>query len=133
MFSRRYCLKSSANCNFCFAKTNITTDQSVHRIFAFHILFDGSRCGRLVGRIFIHKRGFEFVLQIIVGRERKTACRFSQSIEFDKLGGDVFDFLFGCFFEVLPRIRSEPIEFGRRTVFAHKTGYFMQRIDRNVQ
>ena len=49
-----------ANGHFRFPKAHVATHQSVHGAFTFHVGFY-RRCGRrLVGRVFVEKRSFQF-------------------------------------------------------------------------
>src|SRR5690606_32689587 len=62
--------KRGTYCHLCLAKTNITTNQSVHRMWRFHILLHVIGSLFLVGRILVDEGSLQFALQVSVGAKR---------------------------------------------------------------
>ena len=62
LFSVLYGLKCCPDGNFCLSVTHISTDQPVHDLGAFHILFGCLNSSQLIIRLIIRKRFFKFSL-----------------------------------------------------------------------
>src|SRR5690242_14726160 len=117
---RKYCnltvihhgLERSPHSDLGLSVANIADDQPVHRRRRFHILFDVSDRGRLIGRQVVWERIFKLELPWSVGGERMSADKFSLSIQAKKLVGHIAHRAFCFGLCLLPAETAEPVERG---------------------
>ena len=121
-----HCLESSTNGDFCFAKANISTNQSIHGLFTFHVFFN-CRCGiSLIGGVFVDKGCFQLVLQITIRMTFKTFFKFPFCIDLNEVESNFFHpFLCFCF-QFFPCDRSKFVNFRNSTIFSRVFTDFVQ-------
>ena len=69
------------------------------------------------------------MLHIGVGAESKALLTATLGVEADKVAGDILDFGFGAFLELVPRTGAETREGGRLTVGGAILADFIERVD----
>ena len=110
LFAVGYRFKSSPDGYLGLPESHISAYQPVHGESSFHSgLYIG--CGlQLVGGILIDKGGFQFLLQVGVGRKGKSLLIFSLCIEQDQFPGNVLYLLLGIAFQLLPGTATQFID-----------------------
>ena len=106
---------------FCFAVTDITAQQAVHRTGRRHVVLNLGRGGNLVGRFLVGKRFLKLPLPDRIGAEIKTAELLTFGLRIQQFGGQfldtlaTFSFCFSHFFVPIllsvGRLGVEPINF----------------------
>ena len=94
LFPVRCSFESSSHRNFCFTKTYVATDQTIHHGIVFHVFFYVDGCFFLIGSVFVNKTCFKFILEISIGSECETFCCFSLCIQSYQVESDL---LYLCF------------------------------------
>ena len=112
-----HCLESSTNGDFCFAKANISTNQSIHGLFTFHIFFYCRCCISLIGGVFIDKGCFQLVLQITIRMTLKTFFKFPFCIDLNEVKGNFFHLFLCLCFQFFPSDRPKFVNFRNSTIF----------------
>ena len=92
------------------AEAHIATHKPIHRLTRLHIGLNELYGLLLIGRLLIHKRALQLVLQIVVGRETETTTRLALGIEAYQLASNILDGLFGGLFHPLPSARAEFVD-----------------------
>ena len=126
-------LEGRPNSDLGFAKPHIAADQSVHGVSLLHIRFDGFGGFALIGGVFVQKRRFQLVLQVIIRGKCMAPGSFSTSVQFNQILGDVLDLGLGFGFEFIPRIGSQFVNFGRGSVFARIARNLVQGMNANIE
>ena len=80
-----YGLKGSANGNLCFTESYVSTDQPVHNLRTFHILFRIGNCLKLIVRLFKTEHLFKFSLPYRIRSVHKSLLLLSCSIELHQI------------------------------------------------
>ena len=117
LFAVGYCFKSGTNRNFGFPKTHIAANEPIHRNLLFHVFLHGNGRFHLVGRVFVYKRSFQFLLKVRIGRKSETTFLASGSIQLYQFFGNVFNLQLGTVFQLLPRATSQFTDAGFGSVF----------------
>ena len=119
--SRVDCLEGRPNGNFCLAKTDIATEQTVHRSQLTHVRFDRRRCRELVRRFLVWERRIEFPLPMTVFRKADALTCLAPGLDIEHFHRHVGDCRFRLFFFVEATVDHQfaPVEavslFRRRT------------------
>src|SRR5690606_41707215 len=77
-------------------------------LFPYTTLFRSDIVGGffLIGRIFVNKRGFEFILQVAVRAKRISGLGFSFGIQLNEVAGNIFDLFLRRFLQFIPSVCS---------------------------
>src|SRR5690606_27303892 len=133
LFSAGHCFKGCPYCYLGFAKANVSTNKSVHRIGLLHVFLYVHSSSCLVWSVFIYKRRFQGSLGIIVGFDSMPWRTFPYCIQRSQRLGDILHLLLPPLLFVLPRLRSW-LAYGWRPAFlAAIFRYLMQRMNASIQ
>ncbi len=78
----------------------------------FHVVLDGADGGDLVVGFVVVERVFEFLLELVVGREGCAFHGLALGVELEQLGGHVLHGLAHAGLGFLPLLRAKPVEDG---------------------
>ena len=73
-------LESGAHGHFGLAEADVAANETVHGVFAFHVAFHVVGGFQLVGGVLVDERGFQLVLQVVVGRELEAGRALSLGV-----------------------------------------------------
>ena len=116
-----------------FAKPHVTADQSIHGEGFLHVRFDRFGGFALIGGVFVQKRGFQLVLQVIIRGKGMPLGGFSPGVQLDQVFGDVLDLGLGFGFEFIPGIGSQFMNFGWGSVLAGIARNLVQGMNANIK
>ena len=119
-------LESGAYGDLGLAEPHVAADQAVHRARILHILFHSGGGCKLIGSILIDKRGFQFMLQVAVGRETEPQLLLACRIQPDKVARNILELALGALFKLVPRSRPEFVDRRLNTLLAAVFGKFVQ-------
>ena len=105
------CLERSPNRNFCLSIADISTDEAVHNLIAFHIPLCIFNRLKLIFRLLIGKHFLKFLLPDSIRLIGITFRFLAGRIQLHQVLGDIFhsSFDFGLCF--VPLLASQPIQF----------------------
>ncbi len=110
-------LEGRAHGNFGLAVTNVTAEQTVHRLRRFHVGFDIRNRRQLVVGLVEVEGVFELALHVVIRREGRAHCSFALRIELQKLFGHVLHGLLHTRFGLGPGRIAEPVQLRRGPSF----------------
>ena len=119
--------------DLCFSKSDISANQSVHRVGLFKILFYIDRGLDLIRRVFVNKRSLQFSLQIGIRGAGKSGSSPPFSIQFDQLLCNILDPALRFVLQLIPYIRSQPVHGRCSTILADVLGDPVQRMNAYIQ
>ena len=128
-----YGLEGGSDGDFGLAEADVAADEAVHWCWGFHIVLDVDGGLELVGCVFVHKGGFELVLEVGVGAEGEADGGFALGVELYEVAGDVFDLFFGSLLEELPGVAAESVEGGLAAFLADVAADFVEAVDGDVE
>ena len=103
--------ESGAQRNFSFAKTDVATDEAVHRAGAFHIFFDGDDRTVLIRRFLIGKRILEIFLPFRIRRINDSRQAAARGLNAEQIFGDIADGFFRAILFSLPDFAAQRRQF----------------------
>ena len=89
LFATHNRFESSADSNFGFSKADITTNQAVHRFWAFHVGFGFDNGAHLIGGFFEEKCAFKFALPGRVRIEGMASLGVTRGLNSEQFSGDI--------------------------------------------
>ena len=113
--------------DFCFSKSDITTQQTIHRPRRLHVVFDRGNCGQLIRGLAVGKRLLELVLPFRVRLISDTRTQCSRRLQFQHLGGQVGGSDLSGMFLFDPRLSADLCQLGARfgtaDILLHKVDF----------
>ena len=95
---------------FGLAVTDISANQSIHRLGLFHVLLDDTDGLELVARFFERKRILESMLGFIVLRKRVPGTFCPQCLNLEQLGCQIVECFLGAGLFLRPCAATDPVE-----------------------
>ena len=102
LFTWCNCFKNPTHCNFSFTKTNIATNQPIHRLFTFHISFYIIYSFHLIRSFRVFKSFFHLNLPSRIRQELNTVLHFTFCVQSQQIISNLFDLFFNTSFSVFP-------------------------------
>ena len=101
-----HALESGANGDFCFSKSNIAADQSIHWLGCFHVALSGCDGRELIRRLLPREGAFKFMLPWCVWRKRNTMRGRAHRLHAQHFRGKIAHRLRNAFFLRFPALST---------------------------
>ena len=125
--------EGSSKRNFCFTKTNIPTQETIHRFCLHHIAFHIFNRYRLVACKWVFKFCFKLFLHAGVFTKLIRDFMFTFTVKIDQTLRNVFDTLFDLCLGLLPIIGSKRVQFRDDAFSGYELTYQLELFQRDIQ
>src|SRR6478609_1260481 len=131
--TREHTLKEGAQCDFGFTESNVSTDQTVHRAFRFHVFFGIQNSLPLVGSFRVGEGFFHLHLPWRIRIEGCLGDLGSSGVKNLKVASDGLNGLFDLGLNLAPFNTTHFTELGRFFSRATVTGKLVELVNRYME
>ncbi len=126
-------LEGGADGDLGFAKADVAADETIHRAGALEVGFGGFDGGELVLRFGEGERALEFLLPVVIGRERVAGLGFALGLNFEEVGGEIDGGALGGLAGFFPAVGADFTELGFGFAEADVAADEMRLLKRDVE